>query len=318
MWPRLPTNATRRQPTRKFKSGHYPPALSYVLGLRDRHGERDAEQIAEVLRHELIAKRDEKFKLRVRESSKDCYAVVSPAYTPADAPEVLSLIRGKLPADARGTFAYDPTSTQWELRANVFTPTPVSEQAVGEPFEGYVSFKSRDNGTGRLNGGGGISLLRCLNASTYTAEGASTQRIHRGRILVDIGALVRVGLKSIDALCQAWRTAREVELEERPTIEGIQLSREIALGAYFRGALQGRQSELAGVIPGRTENHVEALTRIYPSERRDTRKLVKADLGQAFTQYAHSFSGPIAREIEGKAAAWIVDAHKPELITLAR
>jgi hypothetical protein len=161
------------------------PMLGYVLGVRDRMATRkravnadpsavraaneaDRAKIAEVLRHECLNASGERFKLRLRANGKggkpDCYAIVGEGYSPADAPDAVDQLVDQLPSDARASFAYDVASTTWELRASVWTPTPVAEQAVGEAFEGYVSFSSKDNGTAKFRGGGGILLLRCLNA----------------------------------------------------------------------------------------------------------------------------------------------------------
>src|SRR5262249_10116615 len=113
------------------------PALSYVLGLRERVQEnvarlrhaaapgaevdpsldgaaverqvaQDKGQIAEVLVHELRAAGDVRLKLRTRKGLDDVFAIVSPKYAPADAPEVIDQVLRGLPSDARGSWAYDP------------------------------------------------------------------------------------------------------------------------------------------------------------------------------------------------------------------
>ena len=80
---------------------------------------------------------------------------------------------------------YDPRTTAWTIRLDVWTPTPVADQAVGEPFQGSRRSGSRDNGTGSMTGGGGIVILACLNAGTYVADGGVRQsqasRIDPGR-----------------------------------------------------------------------------------------------------------------------------------------
>jgi hypothetical protein len=170
------------------------PALGYVLGVQERCAARvaaanagradvtaakaanhaDIAKLAEVIRHECLNASGETLKLRMREVGRggrpDVYAVVSDGYVDADANRAVPQLISQLPADARASYAYDVASTAWELRLSVWTPTPTHEQAVGEAFEGYVSINSRDNGTSRFRGGGGVTLLRCLNASTYAAN----------------------------------------------------------------------------------------------------------------------------------------------------
>ena len=82
--------------------------------------------------------------------------------------------------------SYDPRTTAWTIRLDVWTPTAVADQAVGEPFQAFrVDRQSRDNGTGSMTGGGGIVILACLNAGTYVADGVVRQspapRIDPGR-----------------------------------------------------------------------------------------------------------------------------------------
>jgi hypothetical protein len=107
------------------------PALGYLLGLRNRiatevaKGDakdadaiaRDKATLAEVLRHECMRAGDVALKLRTRKANRDIFAIVSPAYAPADAPEVLDQIVRDLPGVARASWSYDPASTSWELRA---------------------------------------------------------------------------------------------------------------------------------------------------------------------------------------------------------
>jgi hypothetical protein len=295
------------------------PMMSYVLGLRERvaieHAkgdERDAQamqadrtKIAEVLRHECARAGDVKIKLRTRASVGDVFAVVSPFYAPADAPAVLDQLLPELPRDARATWAYDAASTAWELRADVWTPTPVDEQAVGEAFSGYVSFQSRDNGSGSFRGGGGVLLLRCLNASVYQSQSSDVARVHKGNVLVDVGAMLRGSTAAIRALCAAWGRNRAAEVP-LPTVDDRPVPLSEAIPGFYASLLRDRSSELAGVLPGRSAEHVEKLTAAFFAERRDPSKLVRSDFAQGWTRYAQEFPTPVRREAEAAAGAWLV------------
>lgn len=300
------------------------PMLGYVLGLRERiaarakldtdesreMNTRDKRAIASVIRHECFANPDEVLKLRTREVGShgrpDVYAIVSEGYSPADAPEAIDQVLASLPHDARGTFAYDVASTSWELRASVWTPTPVAEQAVGEAFQGYVSFQSKDNGTGKFNGGGGVTLLRCLNASTYVAEGSKVSRVHRGRVLYDVNAMLRGGLQAIEALCKAWGTNRASEIAV-PMRADKPVSLEEAIPGFWAYCLRARGSELAGVLPGRTSEHVKGLSQAFFAERRDPSKLVRSDLAQGWTRWIQNQPSDIRREAESAIGSWLVN-----------
>jgi hypothetical protein len=292
------------------------PSLSYVLGIRERIVEEvrstdvnraavqaDKQVLADVLRHELARKPNVKLKLRVREAVGDCYAVVSPSYAPADAPEVLKQIAGDLPSNARASWSYDPKSTSWELRASVWTPTPVHEQAVGEPFEGYVSFSSRDNGTRSFRGGGGIVIIACLNASTYVAEGQDAERRHAGRIMLDVARVLRKSLNSIEALTRAWGTSRSEVLE---VPQGVKI--QDVIPDFYTSMLTSRRSELIGVLPGRSKEHAQGLAKAYFSERRDPERVVRSDLAQGWTRYIQGQEPDVRREAEAAIGQWLVNA----------
>ena len=303
------------------------PMLGYVLGLRDRiarnvkasrelegkgaptnvvaslreQARADRAEIASVVAYECKQNPDVILKLRARRAVGDIFAIVSPDYGVADAPEVVDDIVEGAPADAKGSFAYDTTSTAWELRLNVWTPTPVVEQAVGEAFEGYATFRSRDNGTSRFNGGGGVTLIRCLNASTYTTDTVGISRVHRRGVRRDIDAMVKESLKAIDALCKAWGVNREVVVEQP---SGVKLAD--AIPGFWRYCLLDRKSELAGVLPGRSEEHVKGLTNAFFDERRDKSRLVRSDLAQGWTRYIQDQPTPVRREAESAIGDWLV------------
>lgn len=293
------------------------PALGYILGVRERivrelgrpEAERNLDAIRDdkrtihaVLVRECLRAPETALTLRTRRAPGDIFAIVSPSYAPADVTSgILDQVASALPADARGTWSYDAASTTWELRAEVWTPTPVDEQAVGEAFRGFVSYRSADNGTRRLGGGGGIELLRCLNASTYMADGVDVSRVHRGEILSDVAAMTAGALRAVAALTLAWGTAR-TDVLEAPS--GLTL--EDAIPGFWRHLLRDRRSELAGVLPGRTEGHVDGLTKAFHAERRDASQLVRADLAQGWTRYIQGQPIPVRRDAEEAIGAWMV------------
>jgi hypothetical protein len=304
----------REQAVRGLLARMESPALRYVLGVRDRmadpeaqpeHKAMDKAALLDVLQRECRRFSGLPIKLRTRKGLGDIFACVSPDYSPADAPDVLADVIAARPDDARATFSYDPTTTTWEMRASVFTPTPVDEQAVGEPFEGFVSFGSRDNGTRRLTSGGGILLIACLNASTYTADSQSVSRVHRGKILTDLRTMSHEATRAIHALCQSWGVARaDVLTVDR--IDGKLIPLEQATPGLFRHMLTARKGELVGVLPGRTEKHVERLAVAFDEQRRDRVQIVRADLAQGWTRYVQDQPAAVRRDAECAIGQWIV------------
>jgi hypothetical protein len=315
------------------------PAQAFIFGMRDRMAaniaafraaeaagdhprtsslraliDADKRRLAGTLAHELWMAGDVALKLRTRtiDGQKDIFAGVSPRYAPADAPEIVDRLIDALPAEAKGSWSYDPATTTWELRAEVWTPTPVAEHAVGEPFRGYVSFRSRDNGTGTLNGGGGIEILSCLNSATYVADGVDVSRRHIGAIVAEAEGMIAKARRSIDALCEAWGAARQdVIIDSDGTwiqgpeeMQGIPISK--ALPGFWFGELTSKRSELAGVLRGSTKGHVAGLVDAYHSERRNHDQLVKADFAQAWTRYIQGQPAQVRRDGEAAIASWMV------------
>jgi hypothetical protein len=282
------------------------PALSYLLGLRERGKATDPQRLAETLRYECQQTPDKALKLRCRKGIGDIFAVVSPSYTPADFPEVAGDILAALPPDAKGSWEYDPDATDWALRLDVFTPQPVDQQAVGEPFSGYVEISGRDNGTGRIGGSGGCELIRCLNASTYLAAGVEVSRVHRANVLRNLEAMLAKATQAIHVLCQAWGETRQIEV---PTPAGIALSRELTQ-RMFRGLLTERKGVLVGVLPGRTEEHVEQLAETFDSERREPARVVRSDVAQAWTRYSQAFPQVVQHDAQQAIGKWLVEDRK--------
>lgn len=316
------------------------PSTGYVLGLRQRIAESlafageacdecgsnqtgrhlttcsraelaraDKSKIAEILRYECHRAGDARVKLRTREADdcRDIFAVVGTGYSPADAPEALAKLADGLPSEARATWSYDKDSTAWELRASVWTTTPVAEQAVGEPFRGYAAFRSKDNGSGRFRGGGGIELLRCLNASVYEAEGAEIARVHRGNVLGDVETMVAKSRAAIDVLCEAWGHNRAHEIEAPANVPIGE-----AIPGFWRWLLTNeiRKGGLEGVLSGRKEDRVEQMVEAYRGERRDPARLVRADFAQAWTRAIQGEREDVRREAESAIGAWTV-ANRP-------
>ena len=145
-------------------------------------------------------------------------------------------------------------------------------------------------------------IIRCLNASTYTADGQEVSRVHRGNIMLDIAAMTRASMQAINVLCDAWGKARG-EAVNVPA--GVSLQE--AIPGFWRHLLTAKSSDLAGVLVGRSESHVEGLTSAFHQERREPHRLVKADFAQGWTKYIQSQPDTVRREGESAIADWIVN-----------
>jgi hypothetical protein len=304
------------------------PFLGYVLGLRDRCADAwsrkvkagdaseaemyralikaDTAKIADVLAHECKRNPDVALKLRTRNGQiNDVFAIVSQQYAPADAPAVVGRLVDKLSSEhpgAKGKVVYDAATTSWELQAEVWTPTPTEKQAVGEAFRGYASLRGRDNGTGRASGSGGIELLRCLNASVYTANAAKVSRVHRGKILDDLSLMIDGAIAACSILASAWGKNREIVI---PLTDEERKQGDKFMTGLWMSTLRDDRI-LAGVLPGRVVQHAEALTANYNAERREPNLLVRADMAQAWTRYIQGQPMNVRKDAEDAIGKWLV------------
>jgi hypothetical protein len=289
------------------------PALRYLLGLRERIMDKEAtpEQKAHdkalllsTLQGEADRFGDVELKLRLRDGVGDCFTIVSPTYTVADFPTAKPVIERYIPGGARAQVSYDQTSTTWEARIETFTPTPVQEQAVGEAFRAYASIRSGDAGFDGYEGGGGLELLRCLNATTFLALLEQASRRHVGNVTRDLPALIRAALRGVDAAIEAWGIARN-QVIELPTVGEKLIPIEVAVPGFYRNMLTARRGELVGVLPGRTETHVAGLVDAYGHQRRNAAQVTRADLANGWTNYQQTFPAPVQRAAESAIGSWL-------------
>ncbi len=268
--------------------------------------EGDRRELSNCLRHELNRFPDVKLKMRVRENPalKDIFAILSPSYTIADAPMITpELLKSGIPDDAKGSWDYDAETTAWNIEIATWTLTATLEQAIGEPISGMISFSGKDNGTGRLNGFGGILIIQCLNASLYSAGEVEVSRVHRGRVLFDAQKMLRAALHSINTLSEAWGNNRKIVVEPPINFDSKKF-----MDGCWRALLN--KGELSGVLVGRKENHIPVLSRCFEQERRDRDKLIRSDFAQTFSKHLQSQPNDIQREGELAIGNWLAKPTK--------
>ncbi len=297
------------------------PALSYVLGLRDRirdesyNGDkRDAKamqddlvKIAETLYYECMRNPAVAVKCRMRAGVGDIFACTSTEYRAADAPSVIKKILEAhvIPDGTKGSFSYDPDSTHWDLRASTWTPTPTELARVGEPFNAFCTMRSADNGTCSFTTGGGCVIVRCVNCTVYIADMNTSRRRHIGKIMSDIEAMVANGTNAIAVMADAWGVNRETAVE-MPS--GVPVS--VALPGFWSWLMRDRSSELQNVLPGRVKDHAVGLTAAFFDQRKELGRgqepVSRADFAQAWTSYVQDQPVPVQREAESAIGRWMV------------
>jgi len=307
------------------------PALGMVLGMRERVAGRsklgnltpegmklDKEMMLEILQHECKMNPDVELVLRLRDGLGDCFTIVTPDYTEHDANKVTPQVRAALDGSTRATWTYNPISTVWEIKAETFTPTPVQEMAVGEPFKAYSSISGGDGGITALWGGGGFILIRCWNATTYLAEHDGSRRVHRGNVRGSMVQLVKGSLHAIETAIKAWGTARETIIPSEVQDGGKLVSIESVIPGYYRHMLTARRGELVGVLPGRTETHVPLLAKAYDGERRNRQEITRADLANGYTRYIQEQPIEVRRHAEAAIGSWLVTGEPVKFASAAR
>jgi len=126
--------------------------------------------------------------------------------------------------------------------------------------------------------------------------------------LFDVQRMTRGALKAIDALCAAWGKNRADVVDLPRTTDGTDrpIPIEQAIPGFWSYLLRDRSSELAGVLPGRSAEHVKGLTRAFFGERRDFSRLVRSDFAQGWTKYIQAQPTDVRREAEGAIGEWLV------------
>src|SRR5204863_1100825 len=115
----------------------------------------------------------------------------------------------------------------------------------------------------------------------YTADARGITRRHIGRILVDLHHMTEQAMSAIRVLCKAWGVARADRLDI-PMDGGKLVALDEVIPGFYRHMLTSRRGELVGVLPGRTETHVEGLAVAFGEQRRDRKVLVRAELAEGF------------------------------------
>lgn len=288
------------------------PALGYLLGMRDRMasngdpGHRDREHLLATVQHELKQADSTPLVLRTRDEHRDVYAVVSPGYGVADAPDVIPALLADLPDDARGTTAYDPSTTAWEIRMSLYTPKPSETVAIGEPFEGFASWASRDAGNGRLRRNGGIVVVSCLNAACMPIDLNVQGFVHRRGIRDRVSAAIPEAMRAMHRVAQVWGLARTDRIPHPTTPAGDLIPLEHVIPGFFRAMLTARRGEYAHIMAGRTEEHVRALSVTYEHERRNHVEHTRGDLAQAWTRYAQDHDLATQGRLEQATGQWLL------------
>ncbi len=133
-------------------------------------------------------------------SPRSTFAAVSSntskGYTVFDGNQVADLmLRGLRDAgvsDIKGQITYDPTTTQYRIKALLNAPIDImAHRGVGRVHSAFLAVSGADNGIERFRGSGGIERRRCMNATISQAniEGLNWSRVHKGDV-TEIRALI--------------------------------------------------------------------------------------------------------------------------------
>jgi len=115
-------------------------------------------------------------------------------------------------------------------------------------------------------------------------------------------------MRAIDALTRAWGVNRESVIEMPVAPEGKRApTLEEAIPGFYMSMLRSKQSELVGVLPGRTRDHSQGLAKAYFAERRNPEKLVRSDLAQGWTRYIQTQPSDVRRDAETAIGEWLVN-----------
>lgn len=213
-------------------------------------------------------------------TSREIFGIVSSdstrGYTVFDGPQVADLVARGLRdvgmlSGTKCEIKYDAPTTRYQIRAIVPAPVEIPDhRGVGRLSSLYLDIQGRDDGMGRISGGIGAIVFRCMNASLAQTEGSTWSRVHKGN-LNEIRALVTGMIGSFGSVARdlqnVWTRAAAnhyldsetgLALSVPEAIERLIASEQIPTGGmdpavaldYYRAAwrAEGSPASAAGVV----------------------------------------------------------------------
>jgi len=222
--------------------------------------------------------------LRTRRNG-ECYAVVSPSYSPFDADKVAGIVAAGVSPDCRGPVNYDGQRVR--IEALLHSTVQPEHYVAGEFFRAGIVCDSDDTGAGGIRIRGVVFQNLCLNLIVLDEAWQEFGSIvHKGsprRMVQAVKEALQAANDSLEHFRQAWGYAC---VTPALTQEQINLGREISALACFRGILQRELVKVPGKVEVNAKMLLEAWNADESSATQET-DLSKAAVVNAFTRIAH-------------------------------
>jgi hypothetical protein len=254
--------------------------------------------------------------LRVRnagEQERGVYAVVSPKYQAMDCDVIGRAIADAAPEGAKGSIVYDGQQARFEVLFH--SDVSAEDYGCGEIFRAGIIVRTNDVGDGSIRVSAMVERNLCLNLIVLdTAEQQVAGIRHIGSELTQKFAdAFEAAMGKLKHFRESWGYARQDEV-------GVAISRaeEFAADMSARDLLAGiawgqMQQELVPVR-GRKPEVLKALVAAYDAEPVKGDRLVRTDVVNAWTRYAHetaALSDPWIEDDIQSAAGKMLQSRKP-------
>jgi hypothetical protein len=248
------------------------------------------------------------------DSKRAVYAVVSPQYRSMDCDVIAKAISEAAPSGSRGSIVYDGQQARFEVLFH--SDVAAEDFGCGEIFRAGVIVRSNDVGDGSIRVSAMVERNLCLNLIILdTAEQQVAGIRHVGNELAKkFESAFATALDKIKSFRDAWGYARQ----DSVVAATIMASGEDLSGMTAREVLAGiawsqMHRELVPVR-GRKPEVLKAVLMAYDREPAKTSGLVRSDVVNAWTRYAHESAAQSDPWIEDEiqsAAGRMLQTHKP-------
>jgi len=268
---------------------------------------------------------------KVGDAPRSTFAAVTETYTPFDVDKVAEAIERAVPAEARGTVAYDGTKARFEI--NFHTNTKPEDFVAGEFFDAACVVEATDDGTGSIKVSAAVKQNLCLNLIIIDNASTLVGNIRHVGDVDKLAAKFRTAfadaLKKIEPFMKAWGYACKDDALVKALVASGEREHDDKAPVDVRAALPGLFDAIidTGTIPvkanGRKRPAIVAdLVAMYDKDLADGSSAVRggimsrAAVVNAFTRYAHEVEGAKfdtfnETEIERAAGALLANTKRP-------
>jgi hypothetical protein len=230
---------------------------------------------------------------------RSIFAVVSEQYRAMDCDVIARAIAQTAPFDARGSIVYDGQQARFEVLFH--SDVAAGDYGCGEIFRAGVIVRTNDVGDGSIRVSAMVERNLCLNLIILdTAEQQIAGIRHVGADLpAKFEAAFATALGKLAAFRESWGYARADAIVESTARASGELLEGMTAREVLAGIVWSQMKRDLVPVRGRKPDVLRAVLQAYDVEPVKTPTLVRSDVINAWTRYAH--------ETAAQSDVWIED-----------